>query len=416
MSHGLAGLAAGRRTAGAFGRDRVERPVVVGFGAQAVGDHSGRSPTDLGFEALAEALSRAGLAVGDVQGVYLVPEGYTRSQPPIRPQRVAERLGLRTRACVEVENGGTSALLAFKAACQDVALGHVEVAAVVAAQSERRLYRDGMDAGDLDRVHLMNAMYGPWLAPYGVLAALPCYALAAQRYMHDHDLSPEAIAELPVRLRAAAGDNPRAEYREPITVDDVLESRMVCPPIHKLEAAPWSDGGAAVIVASASYAEGRRLRGAALTGWGESHDDSNFVPFGKDLTRYPWIGEATEQALERAGRTRDQLRVAEVYGAFAHAELMTYEAMGLFAPGDAPAAVARGETAVDGALPINPGGGRLSLGHPPQATPLLMVGELLDQLTGAAGARQVRDASVGIVQAEHGMMNGACVAVLEAEG
>ena len=104
----------------------------------------------------------------------------------------------------------------------------------------------------------------------------------------------------------------------------------------------------------------------------------------------------------------------EVYGAFAPAELMTYEAMGLFAPGEAPAAVARGETRLEGRLPINPSGGRLSLGHPPQATPLLELGEILDQLRGRAGERQVPGATVGLVQAEHGMMNGAAVAVLEA--
>ena len=102
-----------------------------------------------------------------------------------------------------------------------------------------------------------------------------------------------------------------------------------------------------------------------------------------------------------------------MYGAFAAAEYMTYEAMGLFAPGEAPAAVARGETAIDGALPINPSGGRIAMGHPPQATPLLEVGEILDQLLGEAGGRQVAGASIGLVQAEHGMMNGSAVALLE---
>ena len=151
--------AAPERPAGSpFGRGKLERPVVVGFGAPVVGDHAGSSPTDLGLDALDEALERAGLQARDLDGVYLVPEGYTRAQPPLRPQRVAERLGLSTRACVEVENGGASALLALKAACQDVALGHVELAAVVGGQVERRLYRDGMDAGDLDRVLMMNAM------------------------------------------------------------------------------------------------------------------------------------------------------------------------------------------------------------------------------------------------------------------
>jgi acetyl-CoA C-acetyltransferase len=305
-------------------------------------------------------------------------------------------------------------MLAFKTACQDVALGQVEVAAVIGAQAERRAMRDGMDAGDLDRVLVVNAMYGPWLAPYGVVAAMPCYALAAQRYMDEHAVSPEAIAAVAVRLRANAAHNPRAELRDPITVEDVLGSRIVCPPIHKLEAAPWSDGGAAVIVASAEWARRRDLAGAALTGWGERHDAANFIPFGRSLTRYPWIAEATGEALDRAGRSLDDVDVIEVYGAFAPSELMTYEAMGIFAPGEAPAAVVRGETAIDGALPINPSGGRLSLGHPPQATPLLMLGEVFHQLAGAAGERQVREAQVGLVEAEHGMMNGAAVAVLEA--
>ena len=96
------------------------------------------------------------------------------------------------------------------------------------------------------------------------------------------------------------------------------------------------------------------------------------------------------RALRAAGRRLDDLDVAEVYGAFAAAELMTYEAMGLFGPGEAPAAVAAGETAIDGRIPINTSGGRLSLGHPPEATPLLEVEEIAEQLTGTAGTGRSR--------------------------
>ena len=119
--------------------------------------------------------------------------------------------------------------------------------------------------------------------------------------MHDHDVSPEAVAELPVRLRRNAARNPRAEQREPITVDDVLGSRIVSP------ADPQARGGAVVGRRRrrdrrlGGVAGRRGLAGAALTGWGERHDDANFVPFGKDLTRYPWIGAATDEALARAG-------------------------------------------------------------------------------------------------------------------
>jgi acetyl-CoA acetyltransferase len=388
---------------------------VVGFGATAIGHHPDRSPSELGLEALDEALETSGLSAHDLEGLFLVPEGYTRAQAPIRPQRIAERLGLATRSLVEVECGGTSAMLAFKAACQDVALGHLEVGAVIGAQADRHLFDAGMDSGDLDRLNLLSSMQGSYLAPYGVVAAVPCYALCAQRYMHEHGVPAEALAEVAVRLRMNAASNPRAELRDPITIEDVLSSRMVCPPIHKLEAAPWSDGAAAVIVASARFAKERNMGRAALTGWGERHDGSNFISFRKDMTRYPWIGAATDEALARANRSREEIDLAEVYGAFAAAELMTYEAMGFFSPGAAPGAVAEGETALDGRLPINPSGGRLSLGHPPQATPLLMVGELFEQLSGRADGRQVAGAKVGLVQSEHGVMNGGAVAVLEAD-
>jgi acetyl-CoA acetyltransferase len=284
---------------------------------------------------------------------------------------------------------------------------------VVGAQAERQLFAGGADEGDADRARLIAEMFGPYLAPYGVMTAVPCYALSAQRYMHEHDISPAEVAELPVRLRRHAMLNPRAEMREPLTVDDVLASRLVSPPIHKLEAPPWSDGAACVLVASKEWARKRDVAAVALTGWGEAHDASNFVTFEAGLTRYPWVRESTQQALAHASRTLDQLDVAEVFGAFAPAELMSYEAMGLCGPGEAPAMVARGETSLGGRIPINTSGGRLSLGHPPQATPLLELQEVCEQLTGEAAGRQVENAAIALVQAEHGAMNGSAVAILE---
>ena len=320
---------------------------------------------------------------------------------------------MRLRALVEVECGGASSLLAFKSACQEVATGRLELVAVIGAQAERDLFASGMDEGDVDHIRLLSSMMGPYLAPYGVLTAVACYALSAQRYMHEHDVDPAAVAELPVRLRAHAALNPRAEHRDPITVEDVLASRVVCPPIHKLEAPPWSDGAACVIVASHAWAHRRGIDGPALTGWGEANDSSNFIAFEPGVTSLPWMREALDEALGSARRSLGDVSVAEIYGAFAASELLTYEQMGIFEPGQAPAAVVRGETSLGGRLPINTSGGRLSLGHPPQATPILELEEIYEQLTGAAGERQVPGASVGLVQAEHGVMNGTAVAVLE---
>lgn len=398
-----------------FGRSALARPQVVGWGRTTIGHHPDRSPDDLAFEALNRALEAASLKPSDLDALISVPQGYLRTQAPIRSQRLAQALGVTLRSLGEVENGGYSAMLAFKLACLEVAAGHTEVAAVVGAQAERNMTK----GADLDPVELqsavgqVNAMYGAYLGPYGVIMAVPCYALAAQRYMYEHGVEAEDVAALAVHLRGNAARNPHAELRGPLTVEDVLASRMVAPPIHKLESPPWSDGGAAVIVAGEDAAGRLGLRGPVVTGWGESHEPESFVPFSGSLTSFAWMREATDQALERASRKREDVKVAEVYGAFAPAELITYESMGLFEPGEAPAAVRRGETAIDGAIAINPSGGRLSLGHPPQATPLLMLAEIADQLTETAGDRQVAGARVGLVQAEHGMMNGGAVCVLE---
>jgi acetyl-CoA C-acetyltransferase len=397
----------------AFGSSTLRRPAIAACGSTEIGKHPDRTPDELALDALDRALESVRLDPAELEGLFLVPQGYTRAQAPIRPQRVLEQLGLPARALSEVECGGSSSLLAFKAACQEIATGQIDVAAVIGAQAERTLFAEGFDEGDVDRLRLLSSMLGPYVGPYGVLTALPCYALSAQRYMHEFGVAPEQVAELPVRLRRNAALNPRAELRDPLTVDDVLASRIVSPPIHKLEAPPWSDGAACAIVVSERWAHDRGLESVALTGWGEAHDHSNFVAFEAGLTSLPWIGDATDRALARAGRTLEEIDVAEIYGAFAASELITYEAMGLFAPGEAPAAVARGETAVDGRLAVNTSGGRLSLGHPPQATPLLELQEVFEQLKGNAGARQVEGARVALVQAEHGVMNGSAVAILE---
>jgi acetyl-CoA acetyltransferase len=397
----------------AFGSSVLRRPAIVACGSTEIGKHPGRTPDELALEALDRALEAGGLDPAELEGLFLVPQGYTRAQAPIRPQRVLEQLGLPMRALAEIECGGASALLAFKAACQEIATGQIEAAAVLGAQAERTLFSEGLDEGDVDRLRLLSSMLGPYVGPYGVLTALPCYALAAQRYMHECDVAPGQVAALPVQLRRNASLNPRAELRDPLTVEDVLASRVVSPPIHKLEAPPWSDGAACAIVASERWARSHGLESVALTGWGEAHDHSNFLAFEAGLTSFPWIGDATERALARAGRTLDEVDVAEIYGAFAASELITYEAMGLFGPGEAPAAVARGETAIGGRLPVNTSGGRLSLGHPPQATPLLELQEVFEQLTESAGERQVKGARVALVQVEHGVMNGSAVAVLE---
>lgn len=385
--------------------------VVVATGSVACGKHPGRLSLDLEVDCLTEACDKAGIRPRDLEGLILVPPGYRKGFSPIRAQRMTERLGIWPKAAFEVDIGGMSSLLALHLAVLEVESGRVDVAAVVGAQSERT---DPFDISEMERLIFMNSMFGPWLGPYGIGGALPCYALCAQRYMHEFGLSPEEIAQVVVLLRSHASRNPKAELRDPIEVEEVLASRMVSPPIHMFESAPWSDGGCAVIVASNRWAQDHKVEGATVTGWGEAHSPTNFVPFTEDLVSFRWIMDATNEALQRSGHVIDDIDVAEIYGPFASSELMTYEAMGFFDRGEAPKAVAAGRTTYGGDLVINPSGGRICFGHPPPATPLYEVEEINLQLTGNAGDRQVSGAQVGVVQAEHGSMNGTGVMVLEA--
>lgn len=384
--------------------------VVVSTGSVPCGKHPGRSSLDLEVDCLAEAGDSAGVRMKDLQALVLVPPGYRKGFSPIRAQRVVERLGIWPKSAFEVDIGGMSSLLALHLAVSEIESGRVDVAAVVGAQAERT---DQFEAAEMERLIFMNSMFGPWLGPYGVGGALPCYALSAQRYMHEFGLTAEEIAQVVVVLRSHAALNPKAELRDPISVPEVLASRIVSPPIHMLESAPWSDGACAVIVASNRWASERGIEGPAITGWGEAHSPTSFVPFTEDLVSFRWITDATQEALDRSGHTLDEIDVAEVYGPFAPSELITYEAMGFFGRGEAPKAVAGGRTTFGGDVVINPSGGRICFGHPPPATPLYELEEVFLQLTGRAGDRQVPDPRVGMVQAEHGSMNGAGVLVLE---
>lgn len=383
---------------------------VVSTGSVPCGKHPGRLSLDLEVEVLKQACAGASIRPRELEALVLVPPGYRKGFSPIRAQRLVERLGIWPKAALEVDIGGMSSLAALRFAVLEIESGRVEVAAVAGAQAERS---EPFDPEEFERLIFMNSMFGPWLGPYGIGGALPCYALSAQRYMHEFGLSPEEIARVVVLLRGHAAQNTKAELREPVSVDEILASRMVSPPIHMLESAPWSDGACAVIVASNRWASSHGLEGPAITGWGEAHSPTSFIPFTEDLTSFGWIGDATRAALERSGHLIDEVDVAEIYGPFASSELITYEAMGFFGPGEAPKAVAEGRTTYGGDVVLNPSGGRICFGHPPPATPLYEVEELYLQLTGRAGERQVRGAKIALAEAEHGAMNGAGVMVLE---
>jgi len=386
------------------------RAGVIGVGAIPVGRHQGQNVDVLTYRVVRKALEDAGVDRTEVEGLFTTPEGFAVRCSKIKAARTAEYLGLELRATAVVECGGASSALAVKELVDEIEMGHLDIGVVVSTEVEKY---DWTPAEDLPIILDINALYLPHDSLFGLMTATPYYAMSAQRYMWEYSIPHEDISRVAVVLRENASKNPLAQFRDPITLEDVLASRMVSPPLRLLDCSPASDGGAAVVMASEDYIRQKNKDAVFITGIGEWHHSSHFIPRQESITSFPAIKNATKMALEAAGKKLDDVDVAEIYGVFTSSELITYEEMGFFPKGKAFQAVARGETKIGGRIPINTSGGRLSLGHPFYVTPLLEIAEIFWQLTGEAEDRQVKDPGVALVQAEHGMMNGSVVIVLE---
>lgn len=356
------------------------------------------SPRETAARVARDAIADAGLEKRDIDALVATPLGLGGPPSFMWACELADYLQIATRSLSLVECGGATAALALKAAALEIAAGRARAALVVAV--DFRSIRLGDDLAHFVRnaVTSQTNLYGPYASLYGLGAPIPYYAMSCQRYLHEHGLRDEDMAHVPVTLRRHAAANEYAEYRDPITVGDVMSSPMQSPPLTLLMCSPFASGGAACVVARADVAP----RAPRLRAIGEDHHPSHFVPSRGGIGRFPSAEVAAARAFEEARCAPADVGVAEIYGVFAGTEAMLLEDMGFFPRGTALRAFAEGR-----AEHVDPSGGRLSLGHPAGATPLLMLCEVVRKLrAGRAG--------LGLVHAEHGMANGSIVTILEA--
>jgi acetyl-CoA acetyltransferase len=368
---------------------------------------------ELGARACVGALRDAGMRPGQIEGLVSTPHGYMAEARKFPGQRMASYLGVAGGFMMDVDSGGNSGSVALHAAYDQIKLGKIRSCLVFAAQKEAPKKRIVENVAEyLPLIISANSLYDTYQAAYGVISPLPFYAMAVQRYMHRYGVGPEDIARVAVLLREHALKHPQAAYKEPLSIEEVLASPLVSPPIHRLESSEIHDGAAAVVLVSEELVENRdgAVRVAAIA---EAHDATSFLPYHGDIDRFPNVQRSVSKALEQSGYGIEDIDVAEVYGAFAGLELMMYEELGFFGRGEAPAAVREGRTTHGGGVLLNPSGGRLSLGHPTYATPLLEVTEVVSQLRGMARERQRPGASVGLVHSEQGFVNGSIVMILD---
>jgi acetyl-CoA C-acetyltransferase len=231
--------------------------------------------------------------------------------------------------------------------------------------------------------------------------------------MYEHGATPEDLAEVAVKNSRHGSLNPRAQRRRALTKEEVLQSRMIADPLTLYQCAGLSDAAAALVLGSHSRSSRDvSLRATALRSGGAWDHLSEHV-WGWDVVR-----DTAHEAYAAAGIDPSDADVVELHDAFTIGEIVTVEALGLADDGAAPAAIAAGELSLGGKTPINPSGGLLSRGHPLGATGVAQATELVWQLRGEAGQRQVEDARIGLLETMGGGAagidgNGCVVAVLE---
>ena len=241
---------------------------------------------------------------------------------------------------------------------------------------------------------------------------LPAFAgLTARRYLDEYDASREALARVAVKNHHNGVDNPHAQFRREVTVETVMESPIVADPLRLLDFCPVTDGSAALLLCPESRAREVADEYSVITGIGGA-TDTHVVHEREDPTTMEAVRDSATTAYDRAGRSPDDVDVAELHDMFTILEVLQSEDLGFFEKGRGWTAVEEGRTDRDGDLPVNTSGGLKSKGHPLGASGVAQVYEIHRQLTGDAGARQV-DADVGLACNVGGFGNCVTTTIME---
>jgi acetyl-CoA acetyltransferase len=370
----------------------VSTAAIVGVGLTPFGRFKDQSLSQLAGRAIAAALADAGMEPAEVQAAFVANSmaSVTTGQVAVVGQAVLRPLGYSAIPVYNIDNACAASSSALDLAVQAIESGRAEVVLVVGVE---KLFgpakSDSYRAlnGAVDTAYLAAAEIDASAESVFVAAIYP-YRLG--RYRAQYGLQPRTLAEIAVKNRANAALNPCAQYTAPISVDDVLGSRVVAEPLTALMCAPISDGASAVVVTSAGRARsgGRRpawIRGIA-TGMG--------APPGPDSV----VARIARRAFAEAGITPADIDVAEVHDSIAFNELLAYEELGLCPAGQGARFASSGASSLSGKVPVNTSGGLESRGHPVAATGLAQIIELATQLRGEAGDRQVAGARIAAAE------------------
>ena len=368
---------------------------IVGLGMTEMGKIYGRTPTQLAVEAISRAAADAGLELADIDGLYVNPG--VKNDTDLRLQSTLKMRD--TRVLATIQGFGSSAGQMVQYASMAIEAGMADVVACVYADAPLREGKRSSDAYPGQARAMVGVESLQFAA--GLKAAPERYAVAARRHMEAYGTTSEQLGAVAVAARGWATMNPAAQMREPLTLEDHQNSRMIADPLRLLDCCLVSNGAVAVIVTGADRAAGLRQPPVHVRGWGQAHP--GYVNHrDSDFGLVTGAARSGADALSMAGVGVEEVGLRQLYDCFTYTTLVTLEDYGFCGKGEGGEFVASGAIAPGGSHPTNTGGGELSSFYMWGMTPL---SEAVIQARGQAGERQVDDNDVVMVSGNGGVLD-----------
>ena len=360
---------------------------VIGIGGTQFGSFPDRSLLDLGMEACIKAVKNAGIKPSDIETAYAGNLAqWEWGQGLLIGHLVLRELGITRVPITRVENGCATASCAFREAWYRIATGEVDIALAFGVEQ--------MTVVDSDKMlSIFTGRQFPEREGDMGLSAPGLFAMMAKRHMAEYGTTREQLAMIAVKNRKFGALNPEAQLRHAVTLDEVMNARMICDPLTLFQCCPRGDGAAAVILASADRA--RQFTNKPVTVAASVHVTGSYP----DNTSYTYLDadvRGAKKAYEMAGLGPEDVDLAEVHDCFSTAELVHYEDLGFCKKGEGGQFIESGQSDMGGKVVVNPSGGLLSKGHIIGATGISQINEIIRQLRGEAGKRQVPNARVAL--------------------
>ena len=381
------------------------KAAIIGVGQSKFGKRNDASLRELAFEAYTQAIDDAGIDPTTIDASLVCSAThYDKQRSPAGV--VAEYLRLNPQPTFNVEAACASSAVGLRTAWALVTSKLHNTIAVIGVQKMTELSNDEIQelmgrAGDV-----------MWESPFGT--TMPAYyAMYATAHMARYKTTEEDMARVTVKNRMYGAKNPNAMFQKPVTVEEVLKSRMVSAPLKLFDCCANADGAACLIVSDAEKAK-KAEKPVWIAGLGLASSPMSLAGRKGPLTSFEVTKNAAKSAYEMAKIGPGDVDVAEVHDSFSITELLNYEDLGFAEPGKGASLLKSHETELGGKIPVNVDGGLLSKGHPVGATGASQLVTLVKQLRGEAGALQVDNAKVGLAQNIGGIGMYAAVSLLRA--